>query len=139
MVPAPVALPETDQPTSPIPQEEDRAIGISPVAETPAVLEPAPDSEIIRVEPEHLEPASIRARFADTALPRNAPEIPRVTLELPPESGLVLVETSHAAEPATEETEPERPRRVRPPRIQIADEPLQMVETTHKDSTPPAS
>jgi len=27
---------------------------------------------------------------------------------------------------------------VRPPRVQVADEPLQMVETTHKDSTPPA-
>jgi len=27
---------------------------------------------------------------------------------------------------------------VRPPRVAIAEEPLQIVETTHKDSTPPA-
>ena len=68
----------------------------------------------------------------------NAPEIPRVSLELPPDSGLVLVETSHAApKPIEEEAQP-HPHRARPPRVQVADEPLQMVETTHKDSTPPA-
>lgn len=70
-------------------------------------------------------------------VPRDAPEIPRVSLELPQDSGLVLVETSHtAATPVEEELQP-LPRRVRPPRAQIAEEPLQMVETTHKDSTPP--
>jgi hypothetical protein len=68
---------------------------------------------------------------------RNAPEIPRVSLELPPDSGLVLVETSHAAPKAIEEEVQPRPHRVRPPRVQVADEPLKMVETTHKDSTPP--
>ncbi len=73
-----------------------------------------------------------------SAMPGNAPEIPRVTLELPPDSGLILVETTHAAPTAAEEIEPARARRVRPPRVAAADEPLQMVETTHKDSTPPA-
>ena len=38
-----------------------------------------------------------------TAMPRNAPEIPRVALELPPDSGLVLVETTHAASTTAEE------------------------------------
>jgi hypothetical protein len=108
----------------------------APVAATPAVLEPAPDSEIVRVEPQEVPAAQVVKPAEATAMPRNAPEIPRVALELPPESGLILVETTHAA-PAAEETEPSRARRVRPPRVAIADEPLQMVETTHKDSTPP--
>jgi hypothetical protein len=63
-------------------------------------------------------------------------ELPTVSLTLPPGSDLVLVETTHAA-PAVEpeETEPTRPRRVRPARAQVASEPLQMVET-RKDSPP---
>jgi ribonuclease E len=74
---------------------------------------------------------------AEPIIPRNAPEIPRVSLELPANSGLVLVETSHGAAPEEEETRP-RAHRVRPPRSQVSDEPLQMVETTHKDPTTPA-
>jgi ribonuclease E len=69
----------------------------------------------------------------EPGLPHNAPEIPRVSLELPPESGLVLVETSHAAPAGEAQAEPARPRRVRPPRTAVADEPLQMVETEHKE------
>ena len=110
----------------------------APVAATPAVLEAAPDSEIVRVEPPGVPPAQVVKPAEATAMPRNAPEIPRVALELPPDSGLVLVETTHAAPTAAEETEPSRVRRVRAPRVAIADEPLQMVETTNKDSTPPA-
>ena len=108
----------------------------TPVATTPAVLEPAPDSEIVRVEPPGGPPAQVVEPAEATAMPRNAPEIPRVALELPADSGLVLVETTHAAPTAAEETEPSRIRRIRPPRVAIADEPLQLVETT-KDSTPP--
>ena len=83
------------------------------------------------------ETGAIRREAEDT-LPRNAPEIPRVSLELPPDSGLVLVETSHSAPQGESEPEPARPRRVRPPKAkaEIAEEPLQMVETTHKE--PPA-
>jgi hypothetical protein len=66
-------------------------------------------------------------------LPRNAPDIPRVSLDLPSDSGLVLVETSHSGAALEGEPEAARPRRVRPPRAQTAEEPLQMVETTHKD------
>jgi hypothetical protein len=100
------------------------------------VLEAAPDSEILRVEPQGVLPASAPRVIDVPAQPRNAPEIPRVALELPPDSGLILVETAHAAPTVAEEIE-DRPRRVRPPRAAIADEPLQMVETTHKDSTTP--
>jgi hypothetical protein len=63
-----------------------------------------------------------------------------MSLELPPDSGLVLVETSRErVTPEAVEDEPQapRPHRVRPPRAVIADEPLQMVET-HKDQLPPA-
>ena len=77
----------------------------------------------------------------EAATPRNAPELPRVSLDLPPESDLVLVETAHdrvAPAQTQEEQEAPRPRRVRPPRVETAEEPLQMVETSHKDSTPPA-
>jgi ribonuclease E len=140
MVPGRAAFaPETGQAAGAMSREDNLPHDTPPAAEMPAVLEAPPHSDIVRVEPEHLEPAPVQTRLEDIALPRNAPEIPRVTLKLPPESGLILVETSHAAQPTVEETEPVRPHRVRPPRVQIADEPLQMVETTHKDSTPPAS
>jgi hypothetical protein len=101
------------------------------------VLEAAVDSEIVRVEPQDVLPPRAPMRVEDIGMPRNAPQIPRVALELPADSGLVLVETTHAAPTAADQTEPPQPRRVRPPRVQIADEPLQMVETTHKDSAPP--
>jgi hypothetical protein len=71
----------------------------------------------------------------------HAPELPKISLELPPDSDLVLVETVHerAAPPMPEEAEALRPRRVRPPRVEVADGPLQLVETTHKESTPPGA
>ncbi len=80
--------------------------------------------------------ATATAREVEHALPLNAPEIPRVSLELPPESGLVLVETTHAAPVSESEPEATRPRRARPPKPATAEEPLQMVETSHKE--PPA-
>ena len=55
-------------------------------------------------------------------------------MTLPAESDLVLIETSHVVPTGpVAEAEAPRPRRVRPPRAQIADEPLQIVETAHKD------
>jgi hypothetical protein len=62
-------------------------------------------------------------------------ELPTVSLTLPAGSDLVLVETSHPAPLVEEEPELVRPRRVRPPRVEIANEPLELVET-RKDSTP---
>ena len=92
------------------------------------------------VDPEPM-PTHVPIRHADPVIARDAPEIPRVSLELPPDSGLVLVETRHGrtASMATEDaTAAPRPRRMRPPRVEIADEPLQLVET-QKEPTPPAA
>ena len=70
----------------------------------------------------------------------HAPASPIISLELPPDSNLVLVETSHVKPaPLSDETETPRPRRVRPPRVQAVEEPLQLVETAHKDQTPPGA
>jgi len=67
-----------------------------------------------------------------------APEAPPIALTLPPESGLVLVETSHKAPaPAVDEPPVERPRRVRPPRVEVASDPLEFVET--RKEPPPAA
>jgi ribonuclease E len=122
--------------------EQASAAGLQEAAEH--ILPPPPSASAapeISAAPEPLRaeaPAPGRPEAAPS-LPSNAPEIPRVALELPAESGLVLVETAHAAPPAAEEAEPPRPHRVRPPRVAVADEPLQMIETTHRDSTPPAT
>jgi hypothetical protein len=64
--------------------------------------------------------------------------VPPVALTLPPESGLELIETKFKPAPVAEPEAPAAPRRVRPPKVTVADEPLQMVETTHKDAPPPA-
>ena len=70
-----------------------------------------------------------------------APALPKISLELPPDSGLVLVETVHheAQAPMSAEPETPRPRRVRPPRVDVAEGPLQLVETAHKEPTPPGA
>jgi len=106
-------------------------------AEAGALTEPI--APVAHEETKEIPPPSMQAPVvAEPIIPRNAPEIPRVSLELPLDSDLVLVETSHAAPRPVEEEAQARPRRVRPPRVEVADEPLQMVETTHKDSTHPA-
>jgi len=94
----------------------------------PAIIEPVAPA---LVEPTPPAPAPM--------ILRDAPEIPRVSLELPPNSDLVLVETSHRApSPLEDESQQPRARRTRPPRIEVSEEPLQMIETTHKDQTPEA-
>jgi hypothetical protein len=65
------------------------------------------------------------------------PAVPPVELALPPDSDLVLVQTTRRAEPVVEAQEAPRPKRVRPPRVEIPAEPLQLVETGRKD--PPAA
>jgi hypothetical protein len=77
---------------------------------------------------------------APASRPRNLPEIPPITLSLPLDSGLELVQTTtRAPEPEQEDAPAPRPKRVRAPRPVIADEPLQIVETRHGDgTTPPA-
>jgi hypothetical protein len=72
------------------------------------------------------------------AAPRESAPVPATvaipSLALPADSDLVLVETRFAT-PAAEEEEADasRPRRVRPPRPAVKEEPLQMVETRKHD------
>jgi len=86
------------------------------------------------------EAAAPALPVAAPSRPRNLPEIPPITLALPLDSGLELVQTTmRAAEPEQEPAPAPRPKRVRAPRPVVADEPLQIVETRHGDgSTPPA-
>jgi hypothetical protein len=99
----------------------------SNVSSEPVSVEASPPSQVER---------------AVAAAPARAPlpiEVPKVSMELPSDSGLVLVETARerATAIATEqESEQPRQRRQRPPRQQLPDEPLQLVET-HKE--PPAA
>jgi len=64
--------------------------------------------------------------------------VPPIALTLPPDSGLELGETRFAPAPSDELPETPRPKRVRPPRVEIASEPLEIVETV-KGVSPPAS
>jgi hypothetical protein len=97
--------------------------------------------------PASAEPAAAKGGdavkpHAEPVRPRAMPELPKVSLELPPDSGLVLIETARervVIAESSEPAEPSRPRRVRPTRVQAREEPLQLVETVHKDSTPPAA
>jgi ribonuclease E len=110
-------------------------------AERPALPEEAPVLTMAM-------PPQVAAAPTPTPVPtpvmepvHHAPALPKISLELPPDSDLVLVETIHqrAAPPMPEEAELVRPRRVRPPQVAVADGPLQLVETTHKESTPPGA
>jgi len=64
--------------------------------------------------------------------------LPPVSMSLPPESGLELVETRSkaAAMPEPEIAPQPGPRRVRPPRVVVPEEPLQIIETRKEDSPP---
>ena len=95
-------------------------------AESPIVREPAP-----AVAPPAAPPPAVAAAVVATSA---APEIVPIALTLAPDSGLELVETRHHAPTAeAEEQTPARPHRVRPARVMVAEEPLQLVET-RKDS-----
>jgi hypothetical protein len=61
-----------------------------------------------------------------------------ITSTLPPDSGLELVETRFSAPPPADEIEAPRPKRVRPPRVEIPSEPLEIIET-RKESSPPTT
>ncbi|TMG84181.1 MAG: Rne/Rng family ribonuclease, partial [Betaproteobacteria bacterium] len=84
-------------------------------------------------------PAEASAAYdrGEAIMPRNAPEIPKVSLELPPDSGLVLIETSRPAVQSVpvEPEDTQRPRRARRPPVVIDNEPLQMVETVHRETS----
>ena len=89
-----------------------------------------------------LQPAASdeEQRPVEAARPARAPiDVPPITSTLPPDSGLEIVETRFKPAPLPEpDTAQAGPRRVRPPRVAIPEEPLQIVET-RKGEQPPAS
>ena len=123
-------------------------IKLPPVVPAEAQRPALPEESIAASTP---AAAYIEPERAPTAAPtpalsaaHRAPAPPKISLELPADSALVMVETSHqkAQTPMSEEPEaPEapRPRRVRPPRIDVTEGPLQLVETAHKEPTPPGA
>jgi len=117
------------------------AISTSTVVETMVapLASPPAATPMEHFEARHAVESTPPARVEPQAAPRHVPEVPRVSLELPPESGLVLVETSRdrvsAAAPMEAPPAP-RPQRIRPPRQVLAEEPLQLVET--QKGMPPA-
>jgi hypothetical protein len=104
---------------------------VAPPVAAPA---PAPAAEVTAAPAvESAAPApAIPTRAAPAVERPPAPRepLPAITPLPSSDSGLVLVETRHAA-PAmeAEEAPASRPRRARPPRVSIPDEPLQIVET----------
>jgi len=113
----------------------------TPVQESPVVAaEPTPSAlPAVTVPPVAVvEPTP--APLAEPGTVQHVSEIPRISLELPPASELVLVETSHdrAAAASDEEAEIAPRGRARPPRVEVSDDRLEMVETTRKDSSAPA-
>jgi len=78
------------------------------------------------------------ARPAAEAPARYVPPPAPAPYTLPPESGLELVETRHVPPASRDEAvDTSRPRRVRPPRVAIPEEPLEIVET--RKEAPPAA
>ena len=122
--PAPVNLPTE----APLPHNDLPAHGdIANVREVPP-REPLPPTFSADTQP------------MQSALPPPQPaSIVPIPLALPPDSDLVLVETrfSAAAPVENEAAESSRAKRVRPPRVEMPSEPLELVET-HKDESPPA-
>jgi len=110
----------------------------APIERAPAPIERAPAPVAAAPEPEP-KPAPI-PEPKPVVIPRPIPELPPVSLALPPDSGLELVETRFKAAPnaEAESAVPAGPRRVRPPKVAIAEEPLQIVET-QRTPLPPAS
>ena len=103
--------------------------GTVPPEEAPAAHEPK-QREVPQASP---TPAASERDTGET--PSRQPSF---TFTLPAESGLEMIETRGL--PSGNDPEPEAPpapRRVRPPRPQVQDEPLQMVETRHDEAPPP--
>ncbi|HEY1329231.1 MAG TPA: Rne/Rng family ribonuclease [Casimicrobiaceae bacterium] len=126
-----------DSLAAPAPREEAGVEGTPVRNETQAEDRPRPAPEVI-VNAFREQPATPAQRPQEA--PRVTPqdvEIPPIALTLPAGSGLELVETTHRVEmDALEEEEAPKPRRARPPRVELPNEPLELVET-RKDAAPP--
>jgi len=133
--PAPVeAASVPEQSAAPAPRREPEPAHIPAAA--PA-MQAAPEP-VVQPRPQPVVAPSVATPAAAQA-PAPRPPAPPAEFKpfvLPPESGLVLVETSSHVQSVASEPEPaapQGPRRTRPPRRVIAEEPLVMVETAHKD------
>ena len=103
-----------------------------PVAPRIPVPPPMPEVGTPPAHPAH------HARPAAEAPARYVPPPAPAPYTLPPESGLELVETRHVPPASGDEAvDTSRPRRVRPPRVAIPEEPLEIVET--RKEAPPAA
>ena len=126
----------------------------APVTETTPSREQEPAPHAMPHEHAHAPHADVQAAspateamHAESALERPTeapsrpaapvvPQLPPISLDLAPDSGLVLVETTHRIESLPEDdASAQGPRRARRPRAQVSDEPLQIIET-RKDAPP---
>jgi hypothetical protein len=105
------------------------AVPVAPIERAPAPVLATPEAKPAPVP----DPKPV-------VVSRPIPELPPVSLTLPPDSGLELVETRFKPAPSMEAESPvpAGPRRVRPPKVTIVEEPLQIVET-QRTPLPPAS
>ena len=126
--PAEAAEPARDQSTAKI----DEGTTGSPLPVEPRQDQPVERSVAVAT-PTWSDPSPAPRAERSVARAQSAPA-PYV---LPADSGLEMVETQHTLvpQPAVEEVEAPRARRVRPPRAVAQDEPLEFVET-RKDSPP---
>ncbi|MGE5170693.1 MAG: Rne/Rng family ribonuclease [Rudaea sp.] len=134
------------------PRQETGVPALSETVSSPAessAIAPVITVEAVRREAiaEPFQEASVRPApsapsesFVEVAPPPSTPSVPAVdelplpSLTLPADSDLVLVETRFPAQPVEEtEAETQRPARVRPPRVVVPEEPLQMIETRKHD------
>jgi ribonuclease E len=99
------------------------------------VPSPSAEDTVILIPPRASPPEVIPTPPAVTPPARPTETLPPVSMSLPADSGLEMIETRSKGTTMPEpETAPAPgPRRVRPPRVVVSDEPLQIVET-RKDS-----
>ena len=124
---------------APAPEDYDSAPPIASPFHAAAV-QPVPPVTVAPIEPV-FSPVDAQTELKPpprpAATPRPIPELPPVSLTLPPDSGLELVETKFKTAPMAEPEAPV-PRRVRPPKVAVVEEPLQIVET-QRTQLPPTS
>jgi hypothetical protein len=105
------------------------------MTESPRPIEPRPIA--VHIPSEVLTPPAVGAPPRRTEVPRTIVDLPPISSTLPPGSGLEIVETRSHPAPEPEPESMPAPRRVRPPRVAIPDEPLQIVETRKGEQPPP--
>jgi hypothetical protein len=103
------------------------------------VPSPSAEDTVILIPPRASPPEVIPTPPAVTPPARPTETLPPVSMSLPADSGLEMIETRSKGTTMPEpETAPAPgPRRVRPPRVVVSDEPLQIVETRKDSPAPP--